>query len=155
MVQMVVEEMERFMKGQTTNAISGPSLLNVLRNALGHKGHSKTFNPLAVPRALKLEDIAFCNRAMTAAAKSGVQDIRDSALQAACSFIEQHFGDGPESINWDKCFTPVFSNDAVKDSFGKWVESKLSQRLDDQAVFDIGDHLFSVETIEKKHENKD
>ncbi|KAK2024302.1 2OG-Fe(II) oxygenase [Colletotrichum zoysiae] len=174
MIRMVADEMERVMKGQATNAISGPSFLDVLRNALGRKGHSKTFTPVAVSWALKLEDIAFYKSTMVAAAKSGVQDICDGALQTACGFVEQRFGDGPESIDWDKwvgsvaepdtvsgvrdiirSFTPVFSNDAVRDSFVKWGESKLSKKLHDQAVFDVDDHLFFIETIAEKHENKD
>ncbi|KAK2048757.1 hypothetical protein LZ31DRAFT_563076 [Colletotrichum somersetense] len=169
MVRMAADEMERVMKGQTTNAISVPSFLDVLRNALGHKEHSKAFTPVSVYWALKLEDIPFYKSTMMAAARSGVQDICDGALQAACGFVEQRFGDGPESINWINAeldtvggvrdiihsLTPVFSNDAVRDSFVKWGESNLSKKLDDQSVFDFGDHLFFIETIAEKHENKD
>ncbi|KAK1978162.1 2OG-Fe(II) oxygenase [Colletotrichum cereale] len=174
LVQMVVDDMVTFLEDQTTNEIARPPLLDVIRKALGPGGSSKALTPVAVYWALDLQDSALCKSVMAAAAKSGVQDIRNSAIKTAGSFIEQRFDDRPESIDWDKwvgsaadldtvagvqdiinSFIPVFEKDAVRDSFIKWGESKLSEKFDNQAVFDVSEHLFFVKTIGEKHDNKD
>ncbi|GKT96259.1 2OG-Fe(II) oxygenase [Colletotrichum tofieldiae] len=173
MVQMVIDDMARFMEDQTANELARPPVLEVIRKALGSRGSSKVLTPVAVYWALDFEDSTLYRSAMTAAAKSGIRDIHNSAIKTACNFIEERFGDKPGSIEWDKwvgnaaetktvadvqniihSFTPAFKKDVVRDSFIKWGESKLSDKFETQASFGIGEHLFFVKTIGEKHGNK-
>ncbi|GKT42519.1 uncharacterized protein ColSpa_02700 [Colletotrichum spaethianum] len=174
MVQMVADDMAKFMQDQTVNEHARPPVLEVIRKALGSGGSSKAITPIAVYWALTLEDRKLYRSAMAAAAKSGIQDIHNSAIKTACDFIEERFGNNPESIEWDKWvgnvaeadtvasvqriiqdFTPVFTNNVVRDSFVKWGESKLSDKFKTQASFDIGEHLFFVKTTGEKHDQKE
>ncbi|OHX00577.1 2OG-Fe oxygenase family protein [Colletotrichum incanum] len=162
MVQMVVDDMVRFMKDQTANEHARPPVLEVIRKALGSGGSSKVLTPMAVYGALKLEDSTLYQSAMTAAAKS------------ACEFFEERFADNTGSIEWNKWvgnaaetktvsdvqdiihnFSPVFEIEAVRDLFVKWGESKLSDKFETQASFGISEHLFFVKTIGEKHDNND
>ncbi|KAK2018347.1 2OG-Fe(II) oxygenase [Colletotrichum eremochloae] len=173
-IQMVTEDMEKLMKDRNTEGIAKPPLLRVLRKAFRSGETSKTLTPVAVYWAMTLEDSAIYKTAMTTAMKCSVQDIRGSAIKTAVDFIEQRFGDDPESIDWDKWvgsatemdtltgvqetisrFTPVFRKDTVKDSFVEWGECMLDKKLNNQAEFNISEHLFFIKTIEKKHNNKD
>ncbi|WQF83027.1 hypothetical protein CDEST_08041 [Colletotrichum destructivum] len=174
MVEMVVDDTRDFMKNQDMGEHARPLILEVLRKVLGPNENSRVLTPVVVRWALKLKNMSLYQSAMMAAAKSGVEDILESAIKTACGFVEHHFGDVPGHIDWDKWmenvapmntladvhvtiqnFTSVFKKDAVRDSFVKWGDSKLTDKLDAQASFEISDWPFFVKILGGKHCKRD
>ncbi|GJC97340.1 2OG-Fe(II) oxygenase [Colletotrichum higginsianum] len=102
MVEMVVDDMRDFMKNQDMGEHARPPILEVLRKALGPNESSRALTPVVVKWALKLKNMGLYQSAMMAAAKSGIEDILESAIKTACGFVEHHFGDVPGHIDWDK-----------------------------------------------------
>ncbi|KAJ4997924.1 hypothetical protein K4K48_006167 [Colletotrichum sp. SAR 10_66] len=120
-----------------------------------------------------LDDTKLFQLAMAAAAKAG-QDTYNEALNVTCRYIEENFGEKMESLEWDKWlgettgsaslsglmnsiqhFTPRFKSDAVRDSFSKWGNSKLTLKLETEPQLGINELSFFSKTLESRHEDQE
>lgn len=52
-------------------------------------------------------------------------------------------------------FTSAFKKDAVRDSFVNWGDSKLTDKLDTQASFEISEWPFFIVILGGKHSKRD
>ncbi|KAI8295913.1 hypothetical protein K4K56_009440 [Colletotrichum sp. SAR 10_98] len=138
-----------------------------------YRPSQKTTPPVAVYWALQLDDTKLFQLAMAAAAKAG-QDTYNEALNVTCRYIEENFGEKMESLEWDKWlgettggaslsglmnsiqhFTPRFKSDAVRESFSKWGNSRLTLKLETEPQLGINELSFFAKTLESRHEDQE
>ncbi|KAL0937520.1 2OG-Fe(II) oxygenase [Colletotrichum truncatum] len=171
MVNMVAKDLEK----NIDHAPTKTSALAFLKAALNVDGRSLTKTSCtAVYWSLKLDDIGLFQAAMAAAAKFGGQEAYNEAIKITCRYVEDQFANSAGSIDWDKWlggvtekstlaglrntiehFAPRFTSDAVRDSFKRWGENKLTWKLETQAEIDSNELSFFAKTLESRHEDMD
>ncbi|KAF9879475.1 hypothetical protein CkaCkLH20_03018 [Colletotrichum karsti] len=170
MVKFVTADLEEHVEHKSTKL----SALEFLRAALQIKGGSqKTTPPIAVYWALELDDPALFRGAMVAATQAS-QETYTEALSVTCVYVEAHFSENPDAIEWDKWlgdttnssplstfynsiqhFIPRFKSDAVRDSFSKWSESRLDWKLGTLPELGTIELSFFAKTLESRHDKPD
>ncbi|KAF4810912.1 hypothetical protein CGCSCA5_v010211 [Colletotrichum siamense] len=148
MVDLVTKDLEEHRDHPTTRATA----LKFLNHAIGVTGPSqKTTPPVAVYWALQLDDAKLFQLAMAAAAKAG-QDTYNEALNVGGDYRECFFVGLMNSIQH---FTPRFKSDAVRESFSKWGNSKLTLKLETEPQLGINELSFFAKTLESRHEDQE